>query len=128
MTIGEIVWRGMLYFGLAIACLVAFALVFAIWVYTGHTGRVSGSWIALVVFAAGLFWVTVRQSRGYWCLLAFWLTMAGLLVIHLLAFIAILRNYPQWRGIWFMPIVIVEAGVFGAILYLLFGDRKHQQP
>ncbi len=30
-------------------------------------------------------------------------------------------------GIWFMPVVIFEGGLFGAILYLLFGSRKHSR-
>ena len=69
--------------------------------------------------------VTIRQSRAYWRRLGFWLAIAGLLVVHLLAFISVLRVYPQWREIWFVPVMIVEAGLFGAILYLLFGERKH---
>ena len=121
MTIGEIGRRVLLYFGLAIASLAAFSLVFPTLVYTGHTGHVSARWIALGVFTAGLFWVTIKQSKEYWCRLGFWFAMAGLLALHLLAFIAVLRSYPQWRGIWFMAIMIVEAGLFGAILYLLFG-------
>ena len=126
LTVGKIVRRGLLYLGLAIGALAAFALVFAILIYTGHTRPVPHSWIALVVFTAGLFWVTVRQSRRYWRRPGFWLAIAGLLVVHLLAFISVLRAYPQWRGIWFVPVVIVEGGLFGAILYLLFGERKHQ--
>jgi|SRR5215469_3542237 len=52
----------------------------------------------------------------------------SLLVVHSLAFVAILRTYPHWRVIWFMPVVIVEGGLFGAILYLLFGGSRHQEP
>jgi hypothetical protein len=47
------------------------------------------------------------------------------LVVHLLLFVAILRVYPQWRGVWFVPVIIVEGGLFGAILYLLFGKHKN---
>jgi hypothetical protein len=125
-TLGRIVRRGLFYFGLAVASLTAFALVFALLVYTGHTGGVPGRWIALAVFTSCLFWVTIRQSRTYWHRPGFWVAIAGLLVLHLLAFVAILRAYPQWRGIWFWPIVIVEGGLFGAILYSLFGVRKRQ--
>jgi len=50
-----------------------------------------------------------------------------LLIIHLLAFVAILRAYPQWREIWFMPVMVAEGGLFGATLYLLFGDPRHQK-
>ena len=52
--------------------------------------------------------------------------MGGLLVVHSLAFVGVLRAYPQWPMIWFMPVVIVEGEVFGVILYMLFGDRKRQ--
>jgi len=89
-------------------------------------GRVPGAWMALAVFTCGLFWVIVRQSRVYWRRLGFWFAIAGLLIVHSLAFVAILRAYPQWREIWFWPIMVVEAGLFGAILYLLFGIREHQ--
>jgi hypothetical protein len=126
LTVGNVVRRGLLYFGLAVASLTAFALVFAFLVYTGHTGSVPGRWIALAVYTAGLFWVTIRQSRTYWRSPGFWVAIAGLLAVHLLAFVAILRAYPQWRGIWFWPVVIVEGGLFGATLYLLFGAHKHQ--
>jgi hypothetical protein len=61
-------------------------------------------------------WSSFR-SRAYWRSLDFWVVIAGLLIVHLLVFIAVLRPYPQWRGIWFMPVVIVEGGLFGAILY-----------
>ncbi len=127
MSVGKIVRRALLYIGLAFASLAAFALLFAVLVHTGHTHieRGSWSWVALAVFTAGLFWVTVKQSKAYWRRLGFWLAIAGLLVVHLLVFVAILRAYPQWREIWFWPVVIVEAGLFGAILYLLFGGREH---
>ncbi len=64
-----------------------------------------------------LFWVTMRQSRELWRRIDYWFTMVGLLVVHSLAFTAVLRAYPEWRMIWFMPVVIVEAGLFGAITY-----------
>jgi hypothetical protein len=126
MALGRMVRRGLLYIGLALASLTAFALVFALLVYTGHTGRLPWNWIALAIFTCGLFWVTIRQSRAYWRHWAFWMTMAGLLIAHLLAFTAILGAYPQWREIWFWPVMVVEAGLFGAILYVLFGERKRQ--
>ena len=127
LTFGRLVGLFLLSRGIALAVLVVFALVFTTVVYTGHAGRISGRWIALVVYTSGLFWVTVRQSREYWRSPNFWLAIVGMLVIHLLAFVAILRASPQWQGIWFMPIVIVEGGLFGAILYLLFGIRRHSR-
>lgn len=123
MTLGKIVRRFFLYVGIALAVLILFAA--AIVLSKGALGRVSGAWMAPVVFTLCLFWVVVRQSRAYWRRLGFWLAIAGLLVVHLLVFVCILRAYPQWRAIWFVPVLIVEGGLFGAILYLLFGERKH---
>jgi len=123
LTLGKIVQRFFLYVGIALVILAVFAA--AIILSKGAVGRVSGAWTALAVFTLGLFWVIVRQSRAYWRRLDFWLTIAGLLVVHLLMFVAVLRVYPRWREIWFVPVVIVEGGLFGAILYLLFGSREH---
>jgi len=54
-----------------------------------------------------------------------WLAVAGLLAVHLLAFVAILRSYPQWRMIWFMPVVVLEAGLFSVIVNMLLGNRAN---
>ena len=120
LTFGKIVQRFFVYVGIALAVLVLFGVAIVL----SKGAKISGDWIALAVYTVGLFWVTIRQSRRYWRRPGFWLAIAGLLVVHLLAFVAILRAYPQFRGIWFWPIVIVEGGLFGAILYLLFGERK----
>ncbi len=122
LTLGKIVQRFFLYIGIALAVLVVFAAAIVL----SKGAKFSGEWIALAIFTSGLFWVTIRQSREYWRRPGFWLAIASLLVVHLLAFVVILRTYPQWRGIWFWPVVIVEGGMFGAILYLLFGAHKHQ--
>lgn len=119
LTFGKIVQRFFLYIGIALVVLV----VFAVAIVLSKGSKLSGVWIALAVYTSGLFWITIRQSRGYWRRPGFWLAIAGLLVVHLLAFVAILRAYPQWRVIWFWPIGIVEGGLFGAILYLLFGAQ-----
>jgi hypothetical protein len=121
LTLGKIVQRFFVYIGIALVVLV----VFGVTIVLSKGAKISGDWIALTIYTSGLFWVTIRQSRRYWRRPGFWLAIAGLLVVHLLAFVAILRAYPQFRGIWFWPIVIAEGGLFGAILYLLFGERKH---
>ena len=122
LSLGKMVQRFFVYIGIALAVLV----VFGVAIVLSKGARIPGEWIALGVYTSGLFWITIRQSRPYWRRPGFWLAIAGLLVVHLLALVAILRAYPQFRGIWFWPIVIVEGGLFGAILYLLFGERKHQ--
>ena len=115
--------RFLLYVGIALAVLAVFAA--AIVLSKGTVGRLSGAWMGLVVFTFGLFWVVVRQSKEYWRRPDFWLAIVSLLALHLLAFVSVLRVYHQWREIWFVPVVVVEGGLFGAILYLLFGSRRY---
>ncbi len=122
MTFGKIVQRFFLYVGIALAVLAVFAAV----IVFSKGAKLPSGWLALGVFTSCLFWITIRQSRAYWGRPGFWLATTGLLVVHLLLFIAVLRAYPQWRGIWFVPVIIAEGGLFGAILYLLFGERKRQ--
>ncbi len=120
VTLGRLVQRIILYLSIAVAVVAVFATA----IILSKGAKVPSEWLALAVFTSGLFWVTIRQSREYWQRPSFWLASGGLLVVHLLAFIAILRAYPHWRAIWFMPVAIVEGGLFGAILYLLFAGRK----
>jgi cytochrome bd-type quinol oxidase subunit 2 len=127
-TLVWVVRRLLLYIGLAFATLTVFALFFALTVRLGVTGKINdwfkGGWIGFLVFTGLLFWITVRQSRQRWFHWSFWLALACLLTIHYLAFVAILRIYPQWRVIWFWPITVVEAGVFGGTLAWLFPERR----
>ena len=118
MTPIKIIQRFLLYVGIALLVLLVLA---AFIILTKGRVRPSGGWIGFAGCTALLFWLTIRQSRELWRRVGYWFTMVGLLVVHSLAFIAVLRAYPEWRMIWFAPVVIVEAGLFGAILYLLFG-------
>jgi apolipoprotein N-acyltransferase len=78
----------------------------------------------LAVYTSGLFWVTISISRKYWHSPSFCLVIAGLLLVRLVAFVAILRSYHQWRMIWFMPVVIVEGGLFGDDSVPPVGERQ----
>jgi hypothetical protein len=126
-TFGWIVRRILFYFGLAFAALAVFALFFALTVYLGVTDKVrgwfNGPWIGFVLYTVLLFWIIVRQSQRRWSHWSFWLVIACLLTIHSLAFVAILRIYPQWRVIWFWPTTVAEGGMFGATLAWLFPER-----
>ena len=124
ITLGKVVQRFLLYVSVALAVLVVVAA--GIVLTKGAVGRIPRAWMALAVFTLALFWVTIRQSRAFWRRMDFWLAIAGLLVVHLLVFVAILSAYPQWREIWFVPVTIVECGLFGAILYLLFAEPTHR--
>jgi hypothetical protein len=117
MTVGKVIRRILLYLGLAFASLVVFSLVFALSIRTHIV--VPFRWVMLATFTGVLVAATVQGSRKYWRMVAFWFILAALLCLHLLAFILILRNFPEFRIFWYVPVVILEAGIFGAIYDLL---------
>ncbi len=127
-TLGSVVRRLLLCIGLAFASLAVFVMFFALTIRLGVTDKINGwfkeGWIGFLVFTGLLFWITVRQSRRRWGHWSFWLAIACLLTMHCLAFVAILRIYPDWRVIWFWPITVVEAGIFGGMLAWLFPERR----
>jgi hypothetical protein len=123
LTFGRILRRLPLYFGLAFGGLAVFTLFFALSIHFGIADKITGRWIGFVVYTSGLFWITVRESRRRWSRWSFWFAIACLLTIHSLAFVAILRIYPEWRVIWFWPITVAEAGIFGGTLAWLFPEK-----
>jgi len=117
----NIVLRILLYLGLAFAFLGVCGLLVFLSVRTGVTDL--GRWIFLAVYTVVFGWVMVRPSKALWRRPAFWLVVGGLLALHLLGFVAVLRYYPQWRPVWYIPVIIVEAALFGSILGPLFKGR-----
>ena len=46
----------------------------------------------------------------------FWLAFAGLLLVHVMAFIIVLRAIPDWGIGWFVPVFLVEAPIMVVLL------------
>ncbi|MGA7633607.1 MAG: hypothetical protein WCB11_22830 [Terriglobales bacterium] len=63
----------------------------------------------LAFWTGFLIWFVCRQERRYLRYGTFWMALAGLLAFHVAAFVVILRSYPEWRPVWFMFVVIIEA-------------------
>lgn len=105
---------------LGIGIIVASVLFALLSIYTGK--RISVGWLGLVGFTPLIFWLVSRSQRRYWKRPTFWLAMTALLVLHVLAFVAILLRYPQWPLLWFVPVSLVEAAVFIAALGRVFGN------
>ena len=101
--------------------IVVAAVLFALLsIYTGKTIPIG--WLGLGGFTPLLLWLVIRSQRRHWKRLEFWLAMTGLAVLHVLAFVAILMHYPQWPLLWFVPVTLLEAGVFIVILGKVFDD------
>ena len=113
MTVGKIIRRLLLYIGLALGCLAVLALVVFVSVHTGMA--IPSRWVMLTVFTGVLLFSMFKYYRGYWSRPAFWLSCAAVLAVHLAIFIPVLRAYPEFRPFWFVPIVVIEAALAGAI-------------
>lgn len=122
LSTAKVVRRSLLYVGLAIISFASLSVLFALSIYTGV--NISRLWLAFAMWTGLLCWIGFRQFRDSWRKSIFWVGMAGLLALHTTVFTIILRNYPDWHPIWFIPIVIVEAGVWGAILEALIVWRS----
>lgn len=123
-TIGWVVRRILLYVGLAIGALTVFALVLALAIRFGVADKLTGPWMGFVAYTVLLFWVTIWQSKRIWRYPGFWFAVTGLVVVHFVVFAAILRAFPDWRVIWFWPVVVFEGGIFDVFLTWLFRGRR----
>lgn len=126
MTIGHIVRRLLFYLGLAVASLVILSLIFAVSISMHVTLPLR--WVMLAAFTGVLLFTMVKTDRAYWNRPVFWLICVGVLVVHLTVFIPILRSYREFRSVWWVPIVLVEASVFGPLCdLLLLCPRLHKE-
>jgi hypothetical protein len=123
LTARRIVQRLPLYFALALGGIAVVVVLLAIQIYFG-IGEISAGWWGFVSFSGAFFWIVVRGSRPLWIRSGFWLLLVAFLVIHCSVFVAILRAYPDWRPIWFVPIVIVEAQILDVMCVLLFREKR----
>ena len=103
--------------GLAVASLAVFSLIFILSIHTHIV--VPFPWVGFAEFAGVLIFVIIKTDREYWNRPAFWMICAGLLIVHLAIFIPVLRTYPEFKLVWWVPIVIAEASVFGIICDML---------
>ena len=84
----------------------------------------SGGWVGLYGFTPFVFYMALRNLRRHWPRPRLWLAAAGLLVVHVAAFVAILRAYPPWRMIWYAPISVAE--IVGVSMLLELACRVPQ--
>jgi hypothetical protein len=68
-------------------------------------------WWSLAGTTALIFWAVVKQFKRYWHVLSFWYKVGGLLIIHCLAYTAVLLRVSEWRLLWFVPLSVVEGGL-----------------
>jgi hypothetical protein len=99
--------------------LIAVALVAAVILYA-EVGRFrwmpSVRWWGLAVITGLLFGMVANQYRPYWRRRSFWLTLGGLIAVHLCAWTLVLLRASQWGLLWFVPPGMVEVGLIVLLL------------
>lgn len=89
-------------------------------------------WIGLVCITPIVFWYPAREYRRYWHRLAFWLTLASMVTLHIIGFAALLTRFPGWRLLWFVPTTLIEGWavilVLDATLRFGHGRRGNHLP
>ena len=76
----------------------------------------TGRWLGWVVQTALIFVVLARDYRPSWSRTSFWMTTLGLLAAHAVGYVAMFSRFEQWRGIWFLPITLIEYPVLLTVL------------
>lgn len=106
--------------GLGIIGVAALLVLFNVYTKT----EVSAAWVGLAGFTPLTFWIVARHYRSIWHRPSFWLTLTGLLVIHLLGFTLVLRNYPAWRMLWYAPVLIIEVMLIGLVIEIVVAHHR----
>lgn len=109
---------------LLLEILVGLAVAGAIIVYAAagpFSWMPSVRWWSLAGTTALIFWAVVKQFRHQWHRPSFWLEVAGLLAVHLVAYTVVLLRVPEWHLLWFVPVGVAEAGVLILVLAKVAG-------
>jgi len=120
LTFGKVVRRSLLYLGLAFAGLIIAALLVVLTVYTGVDPQSTSHGIFLAIWTGFLLWWVIKSYRSLWKRVSFWVIISALLSVHLVAWLIVLRSYPHWPPLWFVPSVVIEGLLFGMFLDTIF--------
>ena len=124
----QIALRGLLYLGLAFGFLAVCGVL--VWVSARWGINDLGPWIFLTGYTGVLLYAAIAPSRTLWHRPAFWLVVIGFIALHFFGFASLVRHHPEWRPVWYIPVVIVEAFLLGSVLDALFkgqGKTRYRQ-
>jgi cell division protein FtsW (lipid II flippase) len=68
-------------------------------------------WLGLSVNTAILYGYVVKDGRRFWHVWGFWFATVAVLILHLIAFIVILRRVDRWGALWFLPMYPIEISI-----------------
>ena len=110
--------------GVGLAIILAAALLFGLSLIIGRIPPFN--WLLLFCLTPVLFWVVLKQHRKHWRMPALWLATVGMLAAHVMVFVMVLRAYPRFPGIWFLPIGAIEVWPIDLTLRKLVANRSRR--
>ena len=122
----NLVLEGLKLFGIALAALLLIAIAVFISVKSGI--RIPKRWFGFCVWTSLLIWFVYRHCKRNRRDTKFWLAFAGLLVVHVMAFIVVLRAVPDWGLGWFVPVFLVEAPIMVVLLETVAPKKPTNPP
>jgi hypothetical protein len=109
-------------FGIAVGCLVILTLIIFIAIKNGIF--LDWRWIGLSYWTGCVILLMCRLYEPNLKQLKFWFTLFCLSLTHVIAFIAVLQRYPEWRLIWYVPIVVIESQFMGLVLDAVMRSKQ----
>ena len=120
-------FEGLKLLGIALACIVLLAVIFAVLSKTGALAHPVGrGWFGFVPWTGVLVWMICKEFKSELRRVRFWITFLSLLSIHVIAFVALLLRYPEFGLVWFVPITILEALCMDFVLEVIVGKFSHR--
>ena len=114
-----------------LALYVAIGIAFVVSAFWAADHDVAAKWplvgrfVVLCANTAVIFGYSIRGNRRLWSNNRYWLLMAGLLAVHLVAFSAVLMNVEEWRLTWWIPIIPIEIGLVAFVIGLMPVGARH---
>jgi hypothetical protein len=111
--------------GVLVEVLIALGLVAGVILYAEFgpfTWMPSARWWCLAAMTGLLLWRAIRRYRRHWPKRSFWLNLTWLTALHLTAWSIVLTRAHVWGLIWFVPPIVVEAGLLVLALHKLGYD------
>ena len=110
---------GMIIAGVCVAVGVLIALDYrnAAWVPRAR-------WVAFVPYTALIFGTLIIEFRTNWPRPLFWVSLAGLLAIHIGVYAVVLTQVREWRLAWYFPATMAEGSLMVALLVWMDFDGR----
>ena len=121
--------EGLKLVGIALAALLVIAIALFVSLKTGIT--IPKRWVGYCAWTGVLIWFVYRRCKHHRTKMKFWLAFAGLLAVHVMAFVVVLCTIPDWGLGWFIPVFLMEAPIIVVILETVVTEkssRNHRFP